>query len=98
MSKPAEYDSHKKLGPQINYTITGIEAGAGVMANTQTLLSKYKLKQANWQIMPSSTAAMISTLSKAVKINSLSLLLAGSHTGWLLIFVEIFKRSKTCLW
>ena len=66
-AKPPEYDSHKKLGPQINYTITGIEAGAGEMGNTQTLLSKYKLKQANWQIMPSSTAAMISTLDKAVK-------------------------------
>lgn len=81
-AKPAEYDSHKKLGPQINYTITGIEAGAGEMANTQTLLSKYKLKQANWQIMPSSTAAMISTLSKAVK-NKQPIVVTGWQPHWM---------------
>lgn len=66
-AKPPEYNSHKKLGPQINYTITGIEAGAGITDSTETALSKYHLKSANWQIMPSSTAAMVSTLDKAIK-------------------------------
>lgn len=66
-AKPPEYNSHKKLGPQINYTITGIEAGAGSMEKTEDALNKYGLKKANWQIMPTSTAAMTSTLDKAVK-------------------------------
>lgn len=81
-AKPASYDSNKKLGPQINYTITGIEAGAGMMGNTQTLLSKYGLKQANWQIMPSSTAAMISTLDKAVK-NKEPIVVTGWQPHWM---------------
>lgn len=51
----------------MNYTITGIEAGAGSMEKTEDALNKYGLKKANWQIMPTSTAAMTSTLDKAVK-------------------------------
>ncbi len=44
-STQAKYDATKALGPQVNYTITGIDAGAGVMGNTQTALEKYGLTQ-----------------------------------------------------
>lgn len=64
---PPTYKENQKLGKQVNYTITGIEAGAGSMEKTEDALNKYGLKKANWQIMPTSTAAMTSTLDKAVK-------------------------------
>lgn len=66
-AKPAAYDQSKDLGEQLNYTITGIDASAGEMGNATTALNKYGLKKANWQLMPSSTAAMTSTLDKAIK-------------------------------
>ena len=66
-SAPAKYDASQPLGKQINYTITGIDAGAGVMGRTTIALKKYKLTQNNWQLQTSSTAAMTSTLAKAVK-------------------------------
>lgn len=80
--QPPKYDSNKKLGPQINYTITGIEAGAGVTDSTETALDKYKLKKANWQIMPSSTAAMVSTLDKAIK-NKEPIVVTGWQPHWM---------------
>ncbi|MCO6540895.1 glycine/betaine ABC transporter [Bombilactobacillus bombi] len=62
-----KYQSHKSLGPQINYTITGIEAGSGIMGRADQALTSYHLKSQKWQLMTSSTAAMISTLDKATK-------------------------------
>ncbi|WP_334329241.1 glycine betaine ABC transporter substrate-binding protein [Companilactobacillus sp. HBUAS59699] len=66
-SQTQPYDSSKKLGGQINYTITGIDAGAGIMSSTQTALKDYGLSDKNWQLQTSSTAAMTSTLDKAIK-------------------------------
>lgn len=63
----AEYDPDKPLGDQINYTITGIDAGAGIMLSTQNAIKDYKLDDYNWQLQTSSTAAMTSTLEKAIK-------------------------------
>lgn len=66
-SQTKPYDSSKKIGEQINYTITGIDAGAGIMSSTQTALKDYGLSKKNWQLQTSSTAAMTSTLDKAIK-------------------------------
>lgn len=66
-SQTKPYDSSKKIGEQINYTITGIDAGAGIMSSTQTALKDYGLSDKNWQLQTSSTAAMTSTLDKAIK-------------------------------
>lgn len=66
-AKLPQYQSDKALGPQINYTITGIEAGSGVMGRADQALTDYHLKAKKWQLMTSSTAAMISTLDKATK-------------------------------
>ncbi|WP_163654802.1 glycine betaine ABC transporter substrate-binding protein [Listeria sp. PSOL-1] len=66
-TKLAAYDPKEPLGKQINYTITGIDAGAGIMLSTQKALKAYKLDKANWQLQTSSTAAMTSTLGKAIK-------------------------------
>lgn len=62
-----KYDSKKDLGSQINYTITGIDAGAGIMNSTQKAIKEYSLDDHNWQLQPSSTAAMTSTLEKAIE-------------------------------
>ena len=37
-STQPKYDAKKPLGPQINYTITGIDAGAGIMSSTDKAL------------------------------------------------------------
>lgn len=66
-TKLEPYDSGKPLGEQINYTITGIDAGAGIMGATQTALDEYDLTKYHWQLQTSSTAAMTSTLDKAIK-------------------------------
>ena len=86
-SQTAPYNSKEKLGPQINYTITGIDAGAGEMSTTQTALKKYKLEDSNWQLQPSSTSAMTSTLDKAYK-NKQPIVVTGWQPHWM------FKKYK----
>jgi glycine betaine/proline transport system substrate-binding protein len=86
-SQTAPYNSKEKLGPQINYTITGIDAGAGEMSTTQTALKKYKLEDHNWQLQPSSTSAMTSTLDKAYK-NKQPIVITGWQPHWM------FKKYK----
>lgn len=81
-STQAKYDATKALGPQVNYTITGIDAGAGVMGNTQTALEKYGLTQKNWQLQTSSTAAMTSVLDKALK-NKQPIVITGWVPHWM---------------
>lgn len=81
-STTAPYNPKEKLGPQINYTITGVDAGAGVMASTQTALDKYGLKDKNWQLQPSSTAAMTSTLDKAIK-DKRPIVITGWQPHWM---------------
>ncbi|ETO40771.1 Glycine betaine ABC transport system, glycine betaine-binding protein OpuAC [Fructilactobacillus florum 8D] len=64
---PKKYDSKAKLGPQVHTTITGIDAGAGIMSSTQKVIPAYGLKEQNWQLQTSSTAAMCSQLQKSIK-------------------------------
>lgn len=86
-SQTAPYNSKEKLGPQINYTITGIDAGAGEMGTTQTAIKKYGLDKKNWQLQPSSTSAMTSTLDKAYK-NKQPIVITGWQPHWM------FKKYK----
>jgi glycine betaine/proline transport system substrate-binding protein len=81
-SLTAPYNPHKKLGPQINYTITGIDAGAGIMASTQNALHKYPLADNKWQLQTSSTAAMTSTLAKAIKYKQ-PIVVTGWQPHWM---------------
>ncbi|TPR14740.1 glycine betaine ABC transporter substrate-binding protein [Apilactobacillus timberlakei] len=81
-SATSPYNSHKKLGPQINYTITGIDAGAGIMASTQNALKEYPLAKNNWQLQTSSTAAMTSTLNKAIKYKQ-PIVITGWQPHWM---------------
>jgi glycine betaine/proline transport system substrate-binding protein len=81
-SQTQPYNSKEKIGPQINYTITGIDAGAGIMASTQTALKDYGLEKANWQLQTSSTAAMTSTLDKAIK-DKRPIVITGWQPHWM---------------
>lgn len=63
----APYDASQPLGEQVNYTITGIDAGAGLMMAAENALEVYGLAEENWQLQPSSTAAMTSTLARAIE-------------------------------
>ncbi|KRM24357.1 glycine betaine ABC transporter substrate-binding protein [Latilactobacillus graminis] len=81
-SQTKPYDAHEKLGSQINYTITGIDAGAGIMASTQTALTKYHLDDQNWQLQTSSTAAMTSTLDKAIA-DKRPIVITGWQPHWM---------------
>ncbi|WP_283679089.1 glycine betaine ABC transporter substrate-binding protein [Lentilactobacillus sp. Marseille-Q4993] len=66
-SQVAKYNPKESVGKQVDYTITGIDAGAGEMATTQKALKVYGLEQHKWQLQASSTAAMTSTLDKKYK-------------------------------
>ncbi|AKP67156.1 glycine betaine ABC transporter substrate-binding protein [Companilactobacillus ginsenosidimutans] len=76
------YNSKEKIGPQINYTVTGIDAGAGIMASTQNALKDYGLEKKNWQLQTSSTAAMTSTLDKAIK-DKRPIVITGWQPHWM---------------
>ena len=82
-STQPKYDAKKPLGPQINYTITGIDAGAGIMSSTDKALKAYGLEQKNWQLQPSSTAAMTSTLQKAIS-DKRTIVVTGWTPHWML--------------
>ncbi|APX73303.1 glycine/betaine ABC transporter [Companilactobacillus allii] len=81
-SETQPYTSKEKIGPQINYTITGIDAGAGIMSSTQTALKEYGLSAKNWQLQTSSTAAMTSTLDKAIK-EKRPIVITGWQPHWM---------------
>lgn len=81
-TKAPKYNAKESLGPQINYTITGIDAGAGIMTSTQKALQAYGLDQKNWQLQTSSTAAMTSTLAKAIR-NKQPIVVTGWQPHWM---------------
>ncbi|WP_216829161.1 glycine betaine ABC transporter substrate-binding protein [Alkalihalobacterium elongatum] len=63
------------VGEQLNYTITGIDAGAGIMAATEAAIEAYGLEE--YQLQPSSGAAMTSALDAAIEREE-----AIVVTGW----------------
>jgi len=81
-SATPKYNPKESLGPQINYTITGIDAGAGIMSSTDKALKEYGLTKKNWQLQTSSTAAMTSTLDKAIKHKE-PIVITGWQPHWM---------------
>jgi glycine betaine/proline transport system substrate-binding protein len=51
------------VGQSVNYTITGIEPGAGIMTATAKAIEQYGLK--DWKLLESSSAAMAKVLQDA---------------------------------
>ncbi|KRG14402.1 glycine betaine ABC transporter substrate-binding protein [Lederbergia galactosidilytica] len=54
---------NEELGKSVDWKITGIDAGAGIMQNTETAMEEYGLD--NWNLVTSSEAAMIAELRSA---------------------------------
>lgn len=57
--------NNDKLGKEVDWKITGIDAGAGIMSNTEKALDEYGLDK--WKLTSSSEAAMLSELKSAMK-------------------------------
>ncbi len=81
-NKLPRYNAQKSVGNQTEYTITGIEAGAGIMSTTQKAVSAYGLNKSGWQLQTSSTAVMLSQLGKAMK-NHQSIVITGWLPHWM---------------
>jgi len=54
-----------ELGESVDWEIIGIDPGAGIMQNTETVLEDYGLD--NWEVVESSEAAMLTELQKAIE-------------------------------
>lgn len=55
---------NEELGESVDWTITGIDSGAGIMQNTEKAIEEYELD--NWELMTSSEAAMLSELQSSI--------------------------------
>lgn len=58
-------DLNGDIGSSVDYTITGIEPGAGLMMKTETVMDEYGLKDGGWTLLESSSAAMAKALQDA---------------------------------
>lgn len=61
----AEDNGETSIGEQLNYTITGIEPGAGITERTEQALEEYDNLQ-DWELETSSTAGMMGQLDSAI--------------------------------
>ena len=61
-----EIDSIDELTTQANQTITGVEAGAGVVSATEQVMKDYP-NLADWHLVPASSGAMVTALAKAIE-------------------------------
>ncbi|RDU37051.1 glycine/betaine ABC transporter substrate-binding protein [Neobacillus piezotolerans] len=68
------------IGAQTNYKITGIEPGAGIMAQASNAVNEYKLD--NWKVVEGSSAAMVAELQKAYK-NKKPIIITGWSPHWM---------------
>ncbi|MCM3714721.1 glycine betaine ABC transporter substrate-binding protein [Halalkalibacter oceani] len=67
------------VGEALNYTITGIDAGAGVMAAAQNAIEEYELDE--YELQASSDAAMTSALNEAIS-NEEAIVVTGWNPHW----------------
>ncbi|SDH18197.1 glycine betaine/proline transport system substrate-binding protein [Alteribacillus persepolensis] len=72
-------EASSNLGEEVDYTITGIDAGAGVMASAEQAIEDYGLE--DWELQPSSDAAMTSALTEAVE-NEEPIVVTGWNPHW----------------
>jgi glycine betaine/proline transport system substrate-binding protein len=65
----------------VNYTITGIEPGAGISVTTEKAIEEYD-NLAGWSVELSSTAAMMSALEKAIDAEE-PIIITGWNPHWM---------------
>ncbi|KOY83216.1 glycine/betaine ABC transporter [Lysinibacillus macroides] len=69
------------VGEAVNYTVTGIEPGAGITDATHRVLDEYE-NLAGWEIEESSTAGMLILLDEAIK-NEEPIVVTGWTPHWM---------------
>ncbi|NEU30618.1 ABC transporter permease subunit [bacterium LRH843] len=69
-----------EIGAKTDYTIIGIEPGAGLMKLTKTAIEDYQLD--NWQLVEGSSAAMVAELDKAYN-NQQPIIITGWSPHWM---------------
>ncbi|WP_026673226.1 glycine betaine ABC transporter substrate-binding protein [Alkalihalobacterium bogoriense] len=67
------------IGEQLDFTITGIDAGAGIMAAAEEAIEQYGLDE--YTLQPSSDAAMTSALDNAIR-NEEAIVVTGWTPHW----------------
>ncbi|RHW34952.1 glycine/betaine ABC transporter [Lysinibacillus yapensis] len=68
------------LGEQLDYTITGIEPGAGITGLSHKALEEYENLE-GWELLESSTAGMIGSLEEAIN-NEEPIIVTGWTPHW----------------
>ncbi|WLD93613.1 glycine betaine ABC transporter substrate-binding protein [Alkalihalobacillus sp. AL-G] len=74
-------ESAASIGEQLEYKITGIEPGAGIMKATNKALEEYE-SLADWELIESSSAAMAAELQKAID-NEEPIIVTGWTPHWM---------------
>ncbi len=69
------------LGEQLDYTITGIEPGAGTTELARNTLEEYENLE-GWELLESSTAGMLGALEEAIK-NEEPIIITGWTPHWM---------------
>ncbi|WP_164669572.1 glycine betaine ABC transporter substrate-binding protein [Virgibacillus doumboii] len=77
---------NKELGEATDWTITGIDPGAGVMQNTQTAIEEYGLE--NWELQASSEGAMLSELQTKIE-NEEPIIVPGWKPHWMFAEMDL---------
>lgn len=72
--------SSQSFGKSVNYTITGIDAGAGEMGMAKKALSAYGLSK--WNLQSGSGATMTAALARAIK-NKQPIVVTGWSPHWM---------------
>ncbi|RYG72855.1 glycine betaine ABC transporter substrate-binding protein [Lentibacillus lipolyticus] len=77
---------NEELGEAVDWTITGIDPGAGVMQNTQTAIEEYGLD--NWELQSSSEGAMLSELETKIE-NEEPIIVPGWKPHWMFAEMDL---------
>lgn len=72
--------SNGSVGKNVNYKITGIDPGAGIMTATEKAIEDYKLD--NWKLVSGSSAAMTAALKKAYDKKK-PIIITGWNPHWM---------------
>ncbi len=60
-------NTESDFSASIDYKITGIEPGAGIMINSEKAMESYGLNETEWQLQESSSAAMLAAMQDALQ-------------------------------
>jgi len=74
-------DEEVNYSEAVDYTITGIEPGAGITVTTERAIEEYE-NLAGWTLDISSTAAMMAELDKAIA-NEEPIIITGWNPHWM---------------